>query len=155
QPRSILGCIALRKCDRLVEDDLDRHLALVELLQCDAQDVALDRTEPIRGPVVGRGRDAGVEVGSVVGHRLAELPRVVVHLTLVERPERAARDVPLEEHEDRGASGLAAADATLRRHRTSSSTVTSTASTSTSHIRASASATRSCTAAETSGSTRP
>ena len=42
QPRRILGCIPLRERHRLVEDDLDRYLALVELLERDAGEVPVE-----------------------------------------------------------------------------------------------------------------
>src|SRR5262249_27773822 len=70
QPATILGCVPLRKRDRLVEDDLDRHLPLVELLERDTEHVALDCTQAISSPVVGGGRDARVEHGRVLGHRI-------------------------------------------------------------------------------------
>ena len=72
QSRRVLGCIPLRERHRLVEHDLDRHLALVELLERDAEDVPLDGAEPVGGPVVGRGRDPRVELLRVRGHGVRE-----------------------------------------------------------------------------------
>src|SRR5262249_18028612 len=107
QPRSILGCIPLRERHRLGEDDLDRHLPLVELLEGDAEDVALDSAEAVCRPVVGGGRDPRVEHAGMLGHRIGELPRVAVDLAFVERAQRPSRDVPLEEHQEDGAPDLA------------------------------------------------
>src|SRR5581483_8113179 len=150
--RCVHGRIPLRERDRLVEDDLHRHLALVELLERDAEDVALDRAEPVGGPVDGRLGDPRVELVRARGDGLREALRVRVDVTLVERTEGLAGDVPLEEDEDGRAARLPAADGA---HRTSSTTLTSTAATSTPHMRASASPTRSCTARATSGRKAP
>ncbi len=51
EPRRVLGRVALREHDRLVDRDLARHRLLLELVDADAQDVALERTEPVGGPV--------------------------------------------------------------------------------------------------------
>ena len=78
----VLGCIPLRERHRLVEDDLDRHLALVELLERDAEDVPLDGAEPVGRPVVGGVGDARVELLRVRGDGLREA------LACTRRPRR-------------------------------------------------------------------
>ena len=125
--------------DRLVEHDLVRHLGRVELLDRDAEDVALDRAEPVGRPLVGRGGDARVELGRVRRHGLGDAPRVLVHLALVQRAERRLGDVPLVEQEHGCAARLAAADRAQAVELLDRDT--STASTARPHMRASASAT--------------
>src|SRR5207253_6887744 len=75
EPPRVFGGVALRERDRLVDHDLGRHLAAIELVDRDPQRAALDRAEPVGGPVVRRGRDPLVELRRARGGLLREPPR--------------------------------------------------------------------------------
>src|SRR5581483_2860860 len=153
EPSGLAGRILLREGDGLVDHGAGRDVARVELVDRDAQDVPLDRAEPVGRPagLGGRLGDAPVELGRVADDRVGDRARVLVDLALVQLAGRALGHVPLVEERERGLAGLPAAD----RHHTRSSIATSTAETVTSHMVPSAPATRSCTARAASGSTTP
>ena len=67
----------------------------------DSQDVALERTQPIGGPLGRRGGDPRVERRGLVGHRTREPGRERVGLALEEGRERLLREIPLVEEEER------------------------------------------------------
>src|SRR5919201_4427307 len=52
EPSRVLRGVALRERDRLVDRHLDGDLAAVELQDREPQDVALERTEAVGGPLV-------------------------------------------------------------------------------------------------------
>src|SRR5262249_7108636 len=141
--------VALGEGDRLVDRDLGRHLAAVELGDRDAERAALDRAEPVGRPALRGGRDPLVQLrrGGGGGPGQVACPRV--DLAGVLRAELLAGEIPLVEQEQRLAPRLAAGD------HASSSKATSTA-TSRSQVRFSAAATASCARSPcvTSGSPR-
>src|SRR6266446_7051252 len=58
----VVGCVPLRECDRLIDRDLGRHLAAVELADCNTECAALDDTEAVCSPSIRGGGDAFVEL---------------------------------------------------------------------------------------------
>src|SRR5262249_8021252 len=90
--------VPLRKRHRLVDRHLLWDVARLELVDRDAEDVALDDAEPVGGPAVRAVRDAPVEVRRLRLHgrnrRARELVRVGLELEL-------SREVPLVEREQR------------------------------------------------------
>src|ERR1051326_7085237 len=110
QSSGLPGRILLGEGDGLVDHGARRDLAGVELVDRDAQDVPLDRSEAVGGParLLGGGGDAPVQLGSVADDRVGNRLRVRVDLALVELAGRPLGDVPLVEERQRGAAGLAA-----------------------------------------------
>src|SRR5436190_15367647 len=105
----VLGGVALRERNGLVDRHLERHLAAVELEDREPEDVPLQRAEPVCGPLVGGLRDAPVELLAPLDDGFGELARVVVDLPFEERGELATGDVPLVQEHERGPARRTAA----------------------------------------------
>src|SRR5581483_8898496 len=110
KPGGVVGCIALRERHRLVDRDLGRDLAPLELVDRDPQRAPLDDAEPVRRPPFRRRRDALVEGGGVGGRLLRERPRPRIDLPRVLGADLLAGQIPLVEQEESLASRLPAAD---------------------------------------------
>jgi hypothetical protein len=104
----VVGCVALGEFDRLVDRDLRRHLAAIELLDRYAQRAPFDDTQAVGGPGVGRCGDPLVELGGMSRGFLGELARPRVDLLGDLRAALRAREVPLVDPAQRLATSLAA-----------------------------------------------
>src|SRR5207247_419203 len=91
----------VRERDRLVDRDLGGHRPLLQLVDADPQDVALERTHALGGPLVRRLGHAAIEILGPGGDRARELGRELVRLALVQRRERLTGEIPLVEEKER------------------------------------------------------
>ena len=119
---AVLGRIPLREGDRLVDRNLGRHVARLELVHGDAQRAPLDRAEAVGGPPVRCVRDARVELAGPLGDRLGDAARPRVDLARVLRADLLPGEIPLVEQEQRLPARLATRDASCR-HRPHCSSV--------------------------------
>src|SRR5215210_871216 len=102
ETRRLVGRIALRKLDRLVDRDVVGHLVAVELVHRDSEDVPLDCAKAFGGPPGRCPADPPVELLHLRRDALRGLPCEGVHLALVQRGQRLPRHVPLVEEQQRG-----------------------------------------------------
>src|SRR6185312_4841165 len=144
---SILRRVALGERDCLVDRNLGRHFAAVELDDRHAQDVPLECAEPVGRPLVGGCGDPHIQLLVLGDDRLRQLPRERVDLALEQGGQLLPGDVPLVEQDERRAARGPAAG-----HQPISAISTSTRSTSRPVTCVRASPTRSCTARASPGS---
>jgi hypothetical protein len=79
QAARVLRGVPLGQRDGLVDRDLERYFAPIELEERKAKDIALERAEPVGCPVVGGFRDAAVEAClDPLGPAFAEARKPVV-----------------------------------------------------------------------------
>ena len=109
EPRTLVGRVALGEADRLVDRDLGRHLAAVELADRDAQRAPLDGAEPVgasspRTAAVMRASSSGAcaTVSSASSRAHGSISPAYCE------PISAPGDVPLVDEEERLAACLAA-----------------------------------------------
>ena len=97
------------KGDRLVDRDLVRHVAAVELVDRDPQRASLDDAEPVGRPALGGSGDPLVELGGACAAVSSASSRAHGSISPAYcEPISAPGEIPLVEQEERLAAGLAA-----------------------------------------------